>query len=141
MLHTDGWKLVYSGDTRPCRALQEAGRECTLLIHEATFEPELIDHAKAKKHSTTEEALQVSARMCAYRTVLTHFSQRYSKVPVALQKGHTAKSAMIAFDGMSIPLTLLPDLPQLAEGVALVFAEEESETDLIAVSNERAVGH
>ncbi|KAL0053601.1 hypothetical protein WJX82_008144 [Trebouxia sp. C0006] len=42
MLHTDSWKLVYSGDTRPCRALQEAGRECTLLIHEATFEPELL---------------------------------------------------------------------------------------------------
>ncbi len=136
MLHTDGWKLVYSGDTRPCRALQEAGRECTLLIHEATFEPELVDHAKAKKHSTTEEALQVAASMCAYRTVLTHFSQRYSKVPVELQKGHRANSAMIAFDGMSIPLTLLPDLSQLAEGVALVFAEEESVTDIVAVSDE-----
>ena len=82
VLHKDGWKLVYSGDTRPCRALQDAGQACTLLIHEATFAPKLIDHAKAKKHSTTEEALQVAAAMGANRTVLTHFSQRYSKAPV-----------------------------------------------------------
>lgn len=127
MLHGDGWKLVYSGDTRPCRALQEAGKACTLLIHEATFEPELIDHAKAKKHSTTEEALQVAAFMGAYRTILTHFSQRYSKVPVALQTNDKANCAMIAFDGMTVPLSLLPDLPRLAEGVSLAFAVDESE--------------
>ena len=29
-----GWKLVYSGDTRPCDALVEAARGATLLIHE-----------------------------------------------------------------------------------------------------------
>ena len=29
-----GWKLVYSGDTRPCDALIEAARGATLLIHE-----------------------------------------------------------------------------------------------------------
>ena len=39
--HGSGWSLVYSGDTRPCRRLQEAGQDCTLLIHEATFEPAL----------------------------------------------------------------------------------------------------
>ena len=124
VLHKDGWKLVYSGDTRPCRALQDAGKSCTLLIHEATFAPELIDHAKAKKHSTTEEALQVAAAMGANRTVLTHFSQRYSKAPVELRSSQGPESAMIAFDGMNLPLTLLPDLPQLAQGVALAFAED-----------------
>lgn len=135
MLHTDGWKLVYSGDTRPCRALQEAGRACTLLIHEATFEAELIEHAKIKKHSTTEEALQVAAAMGAYRTVLTHFSQRYSKVPIGLHSAENASdTAMIAFDGMSVPLTLLPDLPKLAEGIELAFAVEASEPDVEAVT-------
>ena len=127
MLHTDGWKLVYSGDTRPCRALEAAGKACTILIHEATFEAELIDHAVAKKHSTTQEALQVAAAMGAYRTVLTHFSQRYSKVPVELQTDPAARSAMIAFDGMSVPLSLLPKLPLLAEGVAIAFAIDDAE--------------
>ena len=131
MLHTDGWKLVYSGDTRPCQALQKAGRACTLLIHEATFEAELIEHAKAKKHCTTEEALQAAAAMGAYRTILTHFSQRYSKVPVGLHSaGHASDTAMIAFDGMSVPLTLLPDLPKLAEGIELALAVETSEQNL-----------
>ncbi|KAL6140857.1 hypothetical protein ACLB2K_059150 [Fragaria x ananassa] len=31
-----GWKLVYSGDTRPCPALIEASRGATILIHEAS---------------------------------------------------------------------------------------------------------
>ena len=133
LLHTDGWKLVYSGDTRPCRALQEAGKACTLLIHEATFEPELIEHAKAKRHSTTEEALQVALAMGAYRVILTHFSQRYSKTPVGLQAaGSAANTAMIAFDGMSMPLTLLPNLPKLAEGIELAFAVEDADQDMDA---------
>ena len=131
MLHTDGWKLVYSGDTRPCRALQQAGKDCTLLIHEATFEAELIEHAKSKKHSTNEEALQAAAAMGAYRTVLTHFSQRYSKVPVGLQTAEdgaqsAAETAIVAFDGMSVPLTLLSELPRLAEGIQLAFATEDA---------------
>lgn len=32
-----GWKLVYSGDTRPCPALTEASRGATILIHEASL--------------------------------------------------------------------------------------------------------
>ena len=41
LAHRAGWSLVYSGDSRPCARLQAAGRGCTLLIHEATFEPGL----------------------------------------------------------------------------------------------------
>ncbi len=33
-----GWKLVFSGDTRPCALLTEAATGATLLIHEATFD-------------------------------------------------------------------------------------------------------
>ena len=40
--------------------------------------------ALKKKHSTSEEALQVAAAAGAYRTVLTHFSQRYPKVPAGV---------------------------------------------------------
>uniref|UniRef100_A0A6N2M8I3 ribonuclease Z n=1 Tax=Salix viminalis TaxID=40686 RepID=A0A6N2M8I3_SALVM len=31
-----GWKIVYSGDTRPCPELVEASRGATILIHEAS---------------------------------------------------------------------------------------------------------
>jgi ribonuclease BN (tRNA processing enzyme) len=76
-----GERLVWSGDTRPCRALVEAGRGATLLIHEATFEECLREDALAKRHSTTQEALSVAAQMGAQNVILTHFSQRYPQVP------------------------------------------------------------
>lgn len=75
-----GWSVVYSGDTRPCHRLIQAGVGCTLLIHEATFEDNLADHAIRKRHSTVPEALDVGLRMAAQYVVLTHFSQRYPQV-------------------------------------------------------------
>jgi ribonuclease BN (tRNA processing enzyme) len=42
MLITRGCVLQpFAGDTRPCKALIDAGKGATLLIHEATFEPDL----------------------------------------------------------------------------------------------------
>ena len=50
-------------------------------MHEATFDDELKGEALAKKHSTTSEAIGVGVAMRARRMILTHFSQRYQKVP------------------------------------------------------------
>lgn len=36
--HRRGWSICFSGDTRPCQNLVQAGAGCTLLVHEATFE-------------------------------------------------------------------------------------------------------
>ena len=71
------FKLVYSGDTRPCDALIEMGLDATILIHEATFEEDLLLEAEKKRHSTVTEALTVAKKMNAFRVILTHFSQRY----------------------------------------------------------------
>ncbi len=92
------WKVVFSGDTRPCAAVVEAARGATLLIHEATFEDELAADAVAKRHSTLSEALGVARESGAYRTVLTHFSSRYPKIPVLAQQdgGGAAAAAMDA---------------------------------------------
>ena len=35
----NGWKLVFSGDTRPCEQLVQAAKDATLLIHEVTALP------------------------------------------------------------------------------------------------------
>lgn len=121
---------MWSGDTQPCRALEAAGRGCTLLIHEATFGPELEGHARAKKHSTTVEALQMAQAMGAYRTVLTHLSQRYSKVPFTLAvDGPGAGRTMIAFDGMRVPFALLSALPQLLPHVSSLFTVDPEEVE------------
>jgi ribonuclease Z len=75
-------KVSYSGDCRPSKGFTIIGRDSTVLIHEATFDDELSGDAKAKKHSTTSEALGIGAQMGAKAVVLTHFSQRYQKIPV-----------------------------------------------------------
>lgn len=77
----NGLKIVYSGDTRPCRQLVTAGMHASLLIHEATFDDSMADDAVKKKHSTVGEALEVARQMRAKEVVLTHFSQRYPKLP------------------------------------------------------------
>ncbi|KAF2683738.1 hypothetical protein K458DRAFT_431946 [Lentithecium fluviatile CBS 122367] len=75
-------KVSYSGDCRPSKDFATIGRDSTVLIHEATFDDELVGDARAKKHSTTSEALGIGASMDAKAVVLTHFSQRYQKIPV-----------------------------------------------------------
>ncbi|KAI1114814.1 hypothetical protein F5Y14DRAFT_412965 [Nemania sp. NC0429] len=76
-----GLKIAYSGDCRPSDAFVRIGQGATLLIHESTFDDELQGDAIAKKHSTMSEAIDIGRRMGARRILLTHFSQRYQKVP------------------------------------------------------------
>ncbi|KAF3481098.1 tRNA endonuclease [Arthroderma uncinatum] len=75
-----GFKVSYSGDCRPSTRFIEIGRGSTLLIHEATFDDNMISDAVAKRHSTISEAMTVGLRMEAKVVVLTHFSQRYRKM-------------------------------------------------------------
>jgi ribonuclease Z len=78
-----------------------------LLVHECTFGDDKQDHAKAKKHSTMAEALGVAKEMEARRTLLTHFSQRYSKAD-SLRRERVEEgeehSVLLAFDLMRVKL-------------------------------------
>jgi ribonuclease Z len=89
-------KVSYSGDCRPSQAFTRIGANSTVLIHEATFDDELKGDALAKKHSTTSEALDIGARMGAKAVVLTHFSQRYQKIPVLQADELAAEEVPIA---------------------------------------------
>ncbi|KAJ1982004.1 hypothetical protein H4R34_001865 [Dimargaris verticillata] len=82
MQHEQGWRVSYSGDTRPSTIFAEMGRHSDLLIHESTLEDDMPHEARAKRHCTTSEALAVAASMKARYTMLTHFSQRYPLAPV-----------------------------------------------------------
>jgi ribonuclease Z len=81
-----GFKASYSGDCRPTLSFTQIGKGSTICVHEATFDDELQGDAEAKQHSTTSEALGVAQAMGAKACVLTHFSQRYQKIPV-LERG------------------------------------------------------
>jgi ribonuclease Z len=102
----DDLTLTYSGDTMPCPELVELGAGTNVLVHEATMEDELKKEAVLKMHSTVSEAVDAGTKMNAKLTVLTHFSQRYAKVPLITntqEKGNKMTVA-VAFDNMRIPL-------------------------------------
>ncbi|KAI7866708.1 beta-lactamase-like protein [Spinellus fusiger] len=122
--HTSGWKLAYSGDTRPCSKLIAEGMNATLLVHEASFEDDMVEEAKAKKHTTTGEAVEVGNRMNARFTLLNHFSQRYPKVPLLAS---AQENVFYSFDMMTIALKQFPILPKFTQAIQLFFKEVEKE--------------
>jgi ribonuclease Z len=68
--------IVYTGDSRPVPLLAQEAKHAQVLIHEATFEEDMIEEAKSKRHSTVKEAIDMANLMKAKCLVLTHFSQR-----------------------------------------------------------------
>jgi ribonuclease Z len=111
-------------------------------VHEATFEDELQDEAVAKKHSTTAEALGVAAAAGAYRTLLTHFSTRYPRIPVMRPPPPPADpasdaagaeggsdlaalgSVLVGFDLMTVNLADLAWMPKMLPVLDELFKEE-----------------
>lgn len=101
------WKITYSGDTRPCNNLVNFSQGSTVVIHEATFDNSLQLDAKRKMHSTFQEALNVGK--LSWRTVLTHFSPRYSKGAPTSTEIEESKT-IIVHDGLFFKLSQLEDL-------------------------------
>ncbi|KAG6877546.1 hypothetical protein C0993_006239 [Termitomyces sp. T159_Od127] len=100
--HRDGWSIVFSGDTAPTSSLAYAGKDATLLIHEATMADDQEQLAAKKAHSTFGQALDVGRHMRAEHILLTHFSARYPRMPPsALQhprNGDFRPIVALAFD-------------------------------------------
>src|SRR5262249_13531127 len=51
-----GRRLVFSGDTRPCRGILAAAQGADLLVHESSFTSEDAERAAETAHSTAREA-------------------------------------------------------------------------------------
>jgi ribonuclease Z len=72
-----GRKIVYSGDTRPNQSLLKLAENADLLIHEATFDDELLERAKEDGHSTPTQAAETAKQAKVQWLILTHISARY----------------------------------------------------------------
>lgn len=135
--HATGWSVVYSGDTRPCPRLIEAGQGASLLIHEATLEDKFLDLAIAKKHCTVSEALEVSDKMAPEFTILTHFSQRDPMIPSFLMTNQQFHSRVaVAMDCMSVNLKQLDKLPRYLPVMRDIFTEVVGEDCLRTMSSQ-----
>lgn len=133
ILWKNGLKLVYSGDTRPCKQLVELGLGATILIHEATFDDENSEAALSKRHSTVSEALDVCKEMGAQSLILTHFSQRYqSCMPIP----EDSIKPIIAFDFMKIRFSDISWVQEMTKVLPKIFPDSADEVDLELSGND-----
>lgn len=130
-------KITYSGDCLPSNSLVELGQDSHILIHEATMEDELEDEAKQKMHSTVSQAIRQGELMNAQHTILTHFSQRYAKLP--RMDYDKEKKVGIAFDNMTVSPSDWERIHLLYPTLKLLFSEdcEEMEQKAIKRMNKR----
>lgn len=97
-----GRRIVYTGDSRPCRATVEVARAADLLVHDATFGAEEAERARATGHATAAEAAEVGRRAGVLRLVLTHLSARYAEDPRTIEREarEIFPEAIVAHDGL-----------------------------------------
>lgn len=118
-------RFVFSGDTEPCDSLVAQGRNCDLLIHESTVEDGLVNFARTHFHSTMSEAINVGRRMNARFTILTHFSQRYGKLPfletTADENG--LQTVGLAFDNLQICPADFYRLPLMYDALKCMYSK------------------
>lgn len=103
-----GRKIVYSGDTRPTREIEEASRNADLLIHDGALADDMLDWAVETKHTTAGEAAALAARAGVRRLVLTHISSRYSEdtTPLLNDARKVFPETLIASDLMRLDVPL-----------------------------------
>lgn len=113
-------KITYSGDTLPSDDLVHIGQNSDVLIHEATMEDDLEKEARIKMHSTVSQAIEIGRRMSAKFVILTHFSQRYAKIP---RMDKHVENVAIGFDNMEVTLNDLPMMHLMYEPLKVMFSD------------------
>lgn len=98
--------MVFSGDTAPCPALEDAARDADLLICDATYADEaLAPEAARYGHSTFRQTAALAARAGARRLWLAHYSPRIEDPEAALPLAQAVfPAAECGFDGKSVTL-------------------------------------
>jgi len=134
----NGFKVAYSGDCRPSLNFARIGEGATVLIHEATFDNELQSDAFAKRHCTTSEALYVAKKMGARRVLLTHFSQRYCKMPAMDETGEHI--AIVSFDYMKCKVGDFAKLAEFRPALMKLYEEEVKEKITEEIKEEAKAG-
>jgi ribonuclease Z len=123
-------RVAYSGDCRPSPRFATEAIDADILIHEATFEDGLENEAILKKHSTIGEALSVATQMRAKSVLLTHFSQRYPRIPpIKHSSEDKLPPTVFCFDFMRVSRSTIPMAAKLTDILRLLYPEEKGSTE------------
>lgn len=90
------------------------------------MEDALEADALHKRHTTISQAINTGIRAGANFTLLTHFSQRYCKLPLLPDRKHSNNDYSrigIAYDLMVISLSKLPLLPLFYSTLKVMFSD------------------
>lgn len=96
-----GLKVVYSGDTKPCRTVEKMAEKADLLIHDGTFLE--VEAAKGKHHADVGQAAALAKKAKVKQLILTHISRRYrDTAPLEKEAKKLFKKTKIAHDFMKV---------------------------------------
>ena len=72
-----GRRIVISGDTAPCQAVEVFAHGAEVLVHEATLMEDERERARMTGHSTAHQAAEIARDAGVKLLALTHLSTRY----------------------------------------------------------------
>jgi ribonuclease Z len=101
-----GRRIVFSGDTRPCRPVFDAALGADLLVHEATFLEEDGERAAETGHTTAKQAAGLARDAGVHLLALTHISTRYLGREIAAEATAEFADTVVPrdFDAVELPL-------------------------------------
>lgn len=98
-----GVRVVISGDTVPCKAVEKVSKCADLLVHEATFSEKQGEEAEARFHTSAANAAQLAKKAKVKQLVLTHISARFADGKELEDEAKSIFSqSIIARDGLVI---------------------------------------
>jgi ribonuclease Z len=100
-----GRRIVFSGDTAPCQAVEAAAYEADVLVHEATFTDDERVRARDTGHSTARQAAEVARDAGVKLLALTHLSMRSFPRDVRDEARSIFEGALVPrdFDAIEVP--------------------------------------
>jgi ribonuclease Z len=100
-----GRRIVISGDTAPCQAVEVLAHDADLLVHEATFMEDERARARETFHSTAHQAAEIARDAGVRLLALTHLSTRYFPRDIREEARATFPNTVVPrdFDAIAVP--------------------------------------